>query len=211
MKFLKYAIAGFAASFAFSGAASAATITGLMGSSVIAAPATVGEDTPTNTEIQAFNEGVDILLALDLAVDAGVIAAGTRVDSHMIFLNTLNDLLVTDTASYSFSETILGVMSDQDGDNLFDSDDILSGTIDYIGGNYGDNRGLEDNDSNDFYSIVGLNQFNIGMRVTEPGDWVRVITASSVSAVPVPAGLILLPTALFGLRTLRRRKARNAA
>lgn len=185
------------------GASQAATITASNGGSVIASPATVGEDNPTNRSIEAFNEIVGYTLLADLAVDGGVISAGTVVDSHMIFLNTEGGLDITSTATFSFSERIIGIMSRTDGANMFASDSFLGGPVTYVaGGNYGSNRGLE-NAATDFVKFVDLFTIDVGMRVTEPGDWVRVVT---VSAVPLPAGMLLLPTGLAGLAFMRRRR-----
>ncbi|SEW10872.1 VPLPA-CTERM protein sorting domain-containing protein [Cognatiyoonia koreensis] len=213
MNFFKLSSIAFAAAFLSAGAVSAATITASNGGTVIASPLNVGEDNPTNSSIQAFNEGVDVLLLADLGVDGGTpISAGTRVDSHMIFLNTRGRTDVTDTATFTFSEMILGIMSSQAGTNLFASDGIVNGPVTYTGGNYGDNRGLEGSDTADFINVVGgMFSVNVGMHVTEPGDWVRVITASSVSPVPVPAGMLLLPTGLIALGAMRRRKKRKTA
>lgn len=184
-------------------AVSAATITASNGGSVIPTPLNVGEDNPTNSEIQAFNEGVGVLLAADLLVDGVTIDAGTRVDSHMIFLNTSGQTEVTATATFSFDQEIIGVMSSQGGSNLFLSDDIVNGPVTYLSGGYGSNRGLEDNDTADFYTVTSMFDIDVGMHVTEPGDWMRVIT---VSAVPIPAGILLLPMGLFALGAMRRRR-----
>jgi len=37
-----------------------------------------------------------VLLAVPLSVDAGVVPAGLKVDSHMIFLNTIGDAQAID-------------------------------------------------------------------------------------------------------------------
>ena len=83
-------------------------------SRIIAPPADVTDDPPgaTNTMQQGFDEMQNVLLGADLTVDGGVIAAGTRVNSHMIFLNTEGFAAVRETVRWTFDGTILGVMSD---------------------------------------------------------------------------------------------------
>ena len=68
--------------------------------------------------------------------------------------------------------------------------------------------GLEQNNilTGDGYVINGL-LLNLRMEVTEPGDWIRVITAS---AVPVPAALFLFGPALLGFMGLRRKAKLSA-
>jgi len=188
-------------------AVSAASITASNGGTVIAAPAMVGEDDPINTSIQAFNEGTGVFLAAALGVDGGSIAAGTLVDSHMVFLNSDGQTRIEASATFTFDQVILGIMSSQNGANLFLSDNIVNGGTTYLPGGYGNNRGLESNDS---VTQNGLYSLDFDLIVTEPGDWVRVITASA-APVPVPAGLVLLPTGIAAFAAMRRRKARKAA
>lgn len=80
---------------------------------IIAAPFKVLDDTVTNTGMQGFNEAQGVLLGAAINVDGGTVAAGTRVDSHMVFLNSAgNGRLGHFEVDWTFSGAILGVMSD---------------------------------------------------------------------------------------------------
>ena len=176
----------------------------------IAAPADVRDDAATNTGQQGFDEKQNVLLGADLAVDGDTIAAGTRVDSHMIFLNTEGDTLAEHfRVLWTFSGTILGVMSNVNGSLEANSSAILGA----MGTTYSGilaNRGLENTGCNmtDGYSVAGAT-LCLTMRVTEPGDWIRVVTAAT--PVPLPAGLPLLLAGLGGIGLLRARKGAKTA
>jgi len=169
------------------------------GPNVIGAPTSVFDDNPgaENSNQQAFNEQQDVLLAANLAVDGGFIAAGTRVDSHMIFLNTPGSQNANGTATWTFSGPILGVMSDIGGNLEADSNALLGASGTAYPGAFS-NRGLEGNDA---YAVSG-NQITVRMQVTEPGDWMRVTTHS----IPAPGAVVMasLGTGLVGW--LRRRR-----
>ena len=178
--------------------------------SIIAAPSDVNDDAAFNEAQQGFNEQHSVLLTSDLAVDGGVISAGTRVDSHMIFLNSgpgnATTLLEQFNVVWSFSDIILGVMSDSMGLLETMSSGLLgaAGTI-YPAAGFAA-RGLETNPAtcslavDDCYSVSG-NQLALTMRVTEPGDWIRVITATNVAE---PATLLLMLLGVFGFVFSRR-------
>ena len=68
----------------------------------------------------------------------------------------------------------------------------------YPGGPFGA-RGLESADS----YVIGGNTLTVSMFVGQPGDWIRVITAT---AVPEPGTLALLGIGLFGMGLARRRR-----
>jgi hypothetical protein len=158
-------------------AAVTARATLIVGPDIIPAPPSVINDPPgaVNTHQQGFNERQNVLLPASINVDGGSIVAGTRVSSHMIFLNTLGGALANDVQTWTFDGLVLGVMSDGPG--------LLEGATTPLLGALGtvypapfSNRGLESNDS---YIVAG-NQLTLRNSVTQPGDWIRVVTASAV-------------------------------
>jgi len=195
-------------------------------SQIIVAPPNVNDDAAFNNSIQAFNEAVGHSLTANLAVDGGFITAGTRVDSHMIFLNSgpgNSSTLIEhgaggnqNAASFTFDGLILGVMSTSNGSFEVASSSFLgaAGTIYPLAtfsarGMEGDP--LDGNKNNDWYALAG-STINLGMRVTEPGDWIRVITVSQASSgpspVPIPAifPIFAAVMGLFGFVGWRKRR-----
>jgi len=130
------------------------------------------------------------------------------LDSHLIFLNSASSgqNYIDHTQEWKFDGAILGVMSNKSGSLMNDTNSLFA-----IGAYFNDGgsslpfaaAGLEQNNilTGDGYVINGL-LLNLRMEVTEPGDWIRVITAS---AVPVPAALFLFGPALLGFMGLRRK------
>jgi len=115
------------------------------------------------------------LLTEPLAVDNGTIAAGKRVNSHMIFLNTPGlDPASDQDELWTFDGPVLGVMSDSEGELEFASTPILGAP----GTTYPDHtffaRGFDN--EYDGYTVDG-NEITVSMQVVEPGDWIRVVTA----------------------------------
>ncbi|UCG48192.1 MAG: hypothetical protein JSU94_00140 [Phycisphaerales bacterium] len=164
---------------------------------IITAPPDVRDDAAYNTGMEGFNERQRVILPANISIDGGgIIPAGTLVDSHMIFLNTGpgNNTQANShfNVQWTFDGAILGVMSDTNGSLEVASSPILGapGTI-YPAAPFSA-RGLEGNSgpgpSNDGYAISGNTlSIGVGMYVTEPGDWIRVVT----QPIPAPGAFLL--------------------
>lgn len=202
------------------------------GGQLIDAPAAVHNESgkggyaasPSDTNpMKGFNEKQNFTLEKALMLDGKkTIAAGTRISSHMIFLNQPDQFKskLVAGATWLFSGNILGVISSANG-SLQTASDYLGapGTI-YPGSFKA--RGLESNNpggsnllKGDGYRING-NELSLAMHVTQPGDWIRVITAaddtSSAAAVPEPATItgVLVAGAIGARLRKRSNKSSNA-
>ena len=157
---------------------------------IIPAPIDILEDFVTNTGMQGFDEALGVVTTVAHKIDGGgVIPAGTLVDSHMIFLNTPDSGLTTHfQVDWTFSQPILGVMSDQGG-NLEAASTFELGapgtnyTVTFpcsgAAAPYGA-RGHEAQGGGggviDGYVMLSPYTLRVDMRVSEPGDWIRVVT-----------------------------------
>ena len=85
--------------------------------SIIGAPAHALDDITTNSGMQGFDEAQGVLTSVAHGIDGGgFIAAGTLVDSHMIFLNSVGTAALSHfSVDWSFSGMILGIMSNSGG------------------------------------------------------------------------------------------------
>ncbi|MBN2396598.1 MAG: PEP-CTERM sorting domain-containing protein [Candidatus Atribacteria bacterium] len=191
---------------AFTSQSNAALISG---QDIIIAPEYAWDDAPgaENTHQQAFNEAQNVILTRDIEVDDGLLTAGTLVSSHMIFLNTPGSSTTSDNnVDWVFDGVILGVMSDGYGTLEAASNDILgaSGT-DYPASFNA--RGMESADS---YIISG-NSIRVSMHVSEPGDWIRVVTAGTTNNVPEPSMIGLLLSGIISLLGFKSIRKKNVA
>ncbi len=150
------------------------------GQDIIPAPTSIIDDPPgaVNDHQQAFDERQGLVLGSPLPVDGGAIPAGTVVDSHMIFLNTQEGSASDPDVRWMFDGLILGVMSDSNG-TLEAASSAFLGAAGTVYPPAFANRGME---SSDHYS-VSADIIKVTMGVGEPGDWIRVITRNSESAV----------------------------
>ena len=163
-------------------------IEGLPGKIINAPNEALDHAVTSSTHMVGFDERQNVLLSQDLKVDSGVIAKGTRVNSHMILFN-LPDYSPDNSDGaeapsewlsgalsdneWAFSGPVLGVMSDTDGLLEAASTEILGArATTYPSGDLF-LRGFEDND---FYEGVGTTRLRVRMSVWQPGDWIRVIS-----------------------------------
>ena len=194
--------------FAIEGVASAAVVAG---PDIIPAPSSVTDSDPGafNDHQQAFDERQGVVLPVAVDADNGSFPAGTRVNSHMIFLNQQDDSTgtISDLSKvWRFDGTIIGVMSDNGGFLEEASTAILGAPGSIYPGAYV-NRGLEGEDG---YVVAG-NTITVSMNVSQPGDWIRVVTALSVggttsflteSSGPSAGGIIVLAVTAGAFATL---------
>jgi hypothetical protein len=156
------------------------------GPDIIPAPLSIVDDAPgaENDHQQAFDEAQGIVLAAAVQCDNNTsVPAGTTVDSHMIFLNTEGSAFASDTQVWTFDGAVLCVMSDGTGSLEVASTPVLGavGTA-YPAAPFAA-RGMEGNDS----YAVAANTITVTMQVTEPGDWIRVVTEHVDKTPPVVA------------------------
>lgn len=168
---------------------------------IIAAPSDVLNGTVANSGMQGFNEVHKYTTLESYKMDGGVLGAGSYVDSHMIFLNKADDVAGTLTHSsvtWTFDGLILGVMSDSTGSfEAASTPELGNPATNYPAAGFAA-RGLEGGDS---YSVSG-NMITVTMQVTQPGDWIRVVTQA-----PEPGTLAIFGVGLAGLGIARRRRA----
>lgn len=162
---------------------------------------TVGNNNFQDPNLYAFDEGQNILLGSDVTLEiGGTLSAGTEVASHYVFFDPRFSRSVQ--GYVEFDAEVLGIATATD--TLLATDSLLNNNVTYLNPTL---RGLE---SGDTAGIDPLNPFRILVDFTArtPGDYVRVLTSQSPSsppAVPLPAGGVLILSALGALAAFRRK------
>ncbi len=147
---------------------------------IIAAPASVHDDAFFADAMRGFDERQGVVLQKRLVVDGGAIAAGTAVDSHLIFLSPYPDHPTRHVAvSWRFSGPVLGVMSDTHCELQMQSDALLGNPGTRYPGRSAF-RGMERRLGDDYHSVAET--ITVTMTVPQLGDWIRVITAAGYPA-----------------------------
>ncbi len=185
--------------------------------SIIGAPPNALDDTVTNLGMQGFDEAQGVTTTVAHGIDGGgAIAAGTVVNSHMIFLNSPGSLGLSHFGvDWTFDGAIIGIMSDRNGTlEAASTFELGAAGTNYTAPFVGSGpaapfpaRGLEGNNGTgvgaDGYALLAPNVLRVGMIVSEPGDWIRVVTAVQV---PEPGTAVLLGIGMLGLGLARRRR-----
>ena len=160
---------------------SRAAVEGVSGAVVvIEAPASTADDNPgyetTNDNMAVFNErqGVTLPQAVECTKNGASVTLppGLQVDSHMVILNNAGSSLSEAQGTITFTGEILCVMGDYDGNQEAATSSFLGAENTFYPGAFAARGHEEDGDTR---SMTG-NTLEILMRVTEPGDWLRVVT-----------------------------------
>jgi len=197
-----------------------ATITGF--SNCVGAENCLVTSTPPNPIVQDPNDGILLAwdevqnhtltsrLYIDRVFDSTAsfvgtdtnglfLEIGTIVSSHYFQWDPINNGNTRVTATVTTDSQVFAFITQTQ--KLFDSDAQLGlAGLDYA--NFGF-RGLEGGDT----TVFNGGAVDLSWHATSPGDWTRMITAFSPTAVvPVPAAAWLFGSGIIGLITTSRRK-----
>ncbi len=172
---------------------------------------TVGNNNFQNPNLYGFDEGQNIDITVDLAVNiladgmgggggAGIVPMGSTVASHYIFFDP--NANTTQTGTVTFDSEIFGIITSSG--NLGDSDFLINTGVNYL------NPGLRGLESGDSVTITGLQTISVDWFAGSPGDYVRVLTDFSPGAViPLPPVVWLFVSGLVAGVGWMRRSAKS--
>lgn len=173
---------------------------------------TVGNDNFQNSNLYAFDEdqnttvqtselNVDILAS---SGSAGTLAVGTVVASHYVFFDPAGTATVHQVGTVTFDSRVLAVIISTA--HLLASDYLANTGVSYLNPSL---RGLESGDSVTI-SATDPNTVNIDWMASTPGDYVRILTEFSPSAVPEAEtyAMMLAGLGLVGFASARRKSSK---
>ena len=158
----------------------------------------VGNDNFNNPNLYGFDESQNIVLTAPLKIDVGgsVLPVGATVASHYVFFDPGPSQNIIGTVN--FDSEVLAIITGTD--NLTASDFLAKTGVNYLSPSA---RGLE---AGDKVTISGARQISFDTTASSPGDYVRVLTRFSPTAVPEPGSFAFLASAAFFGTSLFRRK-----
>ena len=167
-------------------------------------PNSVGNNTFEDNNLYAFDEGQNIVVTQDVAVDdlfgpqgAGVVPANSTVASHYVFFDPApsGEGVI---GSVRFDSDIYGVISKTA--TLAASDFLINTGVNYLSPSL---RGLEA--GQDTVTIVDSRTIEVDWFAGTPGDYIRVLTDFSPGAVPEPASAVVFGAGVLAALGRRRR------
>ena len=169
-------------------------------------PITIGQDNFNTYNLYAFDEEQVVRLSTTVTVDIGAaLLPGTIVSSHYVFYDPPNSPGSRALGYVDFDAAIVGIATSTA--NLRASDFLANTAVTYLSPGA---RGLESNDAV-FIDPVDPNRLRVDFTATSPGDYVRVFTRLSPTAViPLPAPVLALLAGLAALAGLRLRRRGTA-
>ncbi|MEM1076871.1 MAG: hypothetical protein AAGI36_20655 [Pseudomonadota bacterium] len=163
----------------------------------------VGQNNQQQNNLFSFNEKQAFVLDRDIDADiGGTISEGTKVSSHYVFFDPVRGV---QTGYVDFDGAILGIITSLG--KLIGTDDFGLDEVVYLSRRF---RGLEGRDT------VGIDESSpsrllVDWRASNPGDYIRVITAVPIASAPLPASSLMLfgGVVILALAHHWRRRRRN--
>lgn len=210
---------------AISAIALIASVASAQASTILAAGFDLSRNTTQDAGIQVFSEQTGVVVGADsvtldylvggnLNISDNATGVSTFSSGSFLTAGTYDSFLVhfdpigagsVDNIAVDFGSTIVGIIVSNAGTSqLLNLSDVIFGTAatydDHIG------RRAEDNDS---FSLTNASTLTFSLSANANHiDNIRVLT--EVPAVPLPAGGLLLLSALAGTAALKRRKKKRA-